>query len=73
VRRIWIAIAALIGFVGGFVVAFLVGIEETGSSECDGPCFEKWDEVEVVAIGVGVACAALFGLLARRLLARRGS
>ena len=59
-RRISIALASLLGFVGGFLVAFLVGIEETGSAECDGPCFDKWDEVELVAIGAGVVFAGGF-------------
>ena len=65
-RRAWIALAALLGGAAGAVVTFLVGIEATGTSECDGPCFDRWDEVSYVAYAVGAACALAAGLIARR-------
>ena len=66
--RVWIALAALLGFGLGSIVAFLFGIEQTGSPECDGPCFDKWDEVTYISLGVGVVTALAFGAVARAVL-----
>jgi hypothetical protein len=55
------------------VVAFLIGIEETGNSSCDGPCFDKWDDVQLVSVFVGSVGAVMFGLATRRLLRDVGS
>ena len=68
--RALIVLAALIGFGVGFVVTFLIGIEETSAPECDGPCFERWDEVLWVSGGMGVAAAIVFGVLAYYVLRR---
>ena len=62
VRRAVVALAGLIGFALGFVVTFLIGIEVTGSAACDGPCFEKWDEVAYVGLAVGAAAAIALAL-----------
>jgi hypothetical protein len=70
-RGVWTGLAAIVGFSLAFVVTILVGIEATVSSECDGPCFSKWDEVFYVACGFGVACAVGFGALAWALLTER--
>ncbi|MET1083498.1 MAG: hypothetical protein ABWY12_10690 [Burkholderiales bacterium] len=63
-RRVWILLAALVGLATGFVAAFLIGIEATVSSECDGPCFDRWDEVILIACGVGALCAVVFACAA---------
>jgi hypothetical protein len=72
VRRAWItlalAFAAVVGFGVGFVTAFLLGISATSDAECDGPCFSQWDEVALVAYGVGGLCAILCAFLAWRLI-----
>ncbi len=70
-RRALIVLAGLLGFALGFVATFLVGIEATGSAECDGPCFEKWDEVSYVGYGIGTISGIAFALITRRLLANR--
>jgi hypothetical protein len=70
VRTLWVTLAALLGGAAGFVVAFLVGIDATSSWQCDGPCFDRWDDVELVAGAVGAACALGFGLLARTIHVR---
>jgi hypothetical protein len=51
-------------------VAFLIGVEETVSAECDGPCFDKWDDVSYISYGVGAVTAVAFGAIARTLLRR---
>ena len=61
-------LAALVGFGMGFVVAFLIGIEETASPACDGVCFDRWDEVLWVSGGIGVVAAVVFGVGARHVL-----
>jgi len=70
VYRVWIALAALLGFVIGAVVTFAIGVSETVSAECDGPCFSKWDEVTYISYAIGAVVAVAFGLIARRLLRR---
>jgi hypothetical protein len=65
-----IVLAALVGFGVGFVVTFLIGIEETASPECDGVCFDRWDEVQWVSGGIGVAAAIVSGVVARYVLRR---
>ncbi len=69
-RRVWIALAAILGFAVGFAVVFAIGVEATSEWECDGPCFDKWDEVSYFAYGGGVAAAIAFGLAARAFLNR---
>ena len=68
--RALIVLAALVGFGVGFIVTFLIGIEETASPACDGPCFERWDEVLWVSGGIGVVTAIVFGVVARYVLRR---
>ena len=70
VYRALIVLAALVGFCVGFVVTFLIGIAETSAPECDGPCFERWDEVLWVSGGIGVAAAIVFCVIARYVLRR---
>jgi hypothetical protein len=70
VYRVWIALAAVLGFVVGSAATFLIGIAATGGAECDGPCFSKWDEVSYVSYAVGVLTAIGFGVVARNLLRR---
>jgi mannose/fructose/N-acetylgalactosamine-specific phosphotransferase system component IIC len=75
VRRAWIALAvvlaALIGFLTGSVVTLFVGVAATASSECDGVCFSKADEVSYVAYGVGALCAIMFAFAAHRFVNAR--
>lgn len=68
--RVWIGLAALLGFALGSVATFLVGISATGSAECDGPCFSQWDEVSYVSYAFGALTAVALGLTARKLLRR---
>ena len=70
VLRAVVAVAAVFGFALGFAVTFVIGIEVTSSPECDGPCFEKWDEVSYVGYGIGATCALGFALVARSLFRR---
>ena len=68
--RALIVLAALLGFGVAFAVTFVIGVEATASPECDGLCFDKWDEVLWVSGGVGVAAAIVSGLFARYALRR---
>jgi class 3 adenylate cyclase len=61
-RTIWIALAALVGFVVSFLMIFALGISLTSSSECDGPCFSEWGKVSWTAIAIGLAVAVLLGV-----------
>jgi hypothetical protein len=70
-RAIGAAVAACIGFAAAFVIAFEIGLSRTSSAECDGVCFDKLDEVGLVAIGVGALCAIAAAIAAWRLLPRR--
>jgi hypothetical protein len=63
-RWVLVAAVALLGFAAGFVATFLAGIEATSAPECDGPCFERWDEVLTLAAVIGTASALLLGLAA---------
>jgi len=75
ITTLGVLLAAMLGFAAGFIIAWFVGIFGTMDSECDGPCFSKWDEVFWVALGVGILSAVGFGIagrsLALRALARR--
>jgi hypothetical protein len=71
VRRPWIALAALLGGVAGFGATFLIGIEASVSADCDGPCFDEWDVVLLLAGAIGAICALAFGVIARAILRRR--
>ena len=66
-RTIWIALAALVGFVVSFLMIFALGISLTSSSECDGPCFSEWGKVSWTAIAIGLAVAVLLGVAVGRL------
>ncbi len=68
--RVWIALAALLGLGAGFVITFLIGINVTGSAECDGMCFDKWDEVSYIAYAIGALTALGSGAAARTALRR---
>jgi hypothetical protein len=70
VRRVWIALAALLGFAIGSVATFLIGVDATGSAECDGPCFSKWDEVSYASYAIGAFTALAFSVMTRSLLRR---
>jgi hypothetical protein len=39
----------------------MIGISQTGSAACDGPCFDQWDGVVVASVVVGCLVAAVFG------------
>ena len=54
---------ALLGFVCGFFIAAVAGFEATNEAECDGPCFDQWDEAFLIAIGVGLLSAAAAGFV----------
>jgi hypothetical protein len=73
VRHVLVALGALVGFAFGFIVTFLVGINVTASPECDGMCFDKWDEVTYVGYGIGAVSAIGSALGARSLLRRRSA
>ena len=51
----------LLGFVGGFLVAAAAGFEATNKSECDGLCFDQWDEAFLIALAVALLTAGLVG------------
>jgi hypothetical protein len=55
----------------GFVASWFAGVASTGSAECDGPCFDQWDEVFYAAGVVGVLVATATGLVVRSLLTKR--
>jgi putative flippase GtrA len=71
VYRALIVLAALVGFGVGFVVTFIIGMEETSAPECDGVCFERLDEVLWVSGGIAVVTAIVFGVVARYVRRRR--
>jgi hypothetical protein len=71
VRRVWTGIAAVAGFVLGSVATLFIGIGLTVGSECDGPCFDQWDDVVVAAVVVGVLVGVLAAFAVRSLLAQR--
>lgn len=64
------SVVALLGFGVAFAIAFFVGLSTTGSWECDGPCFEQWDEVLWVALGIGALCGVIIGVAGWRRLTR---
>jgi hypothetical protein len=66
-----VLVVSLLSLVVGFAVAFLIRVNVTSDWTCDGPCFDKWDGVTLLATGVGCACAVMFGYLALRLLGAR--
>ncbi len=70
-RRAGIAFAALLGGTAGAFVTFIIGVAATVRPECDGPCFDKWDEVVFIAIAVGASCALTAGWIAWERAARR--
>jgi hypothetical protein len=72
-RVVWIgvALAALLGGAAGFVTTFLIGVSDSVSAECDGPCVDQWDRLTLWAIGVDALCALAFGLLTWLVLERR--
>ena len=65
--RTWALVAtvglALLGFVGGFLVAAVAGFSAANKPECDGPCFDQWDEAFLIAITVGVAAGLVAGVV----------
>jgi hypothetical protein len=64
-------IAAIVGFIAGFVASFLIYVSSTVAPECDGPCFDEWDWLLPVSIGVGTASAIVCGLAAHSVSSRR--
>jgi hypothetical protein len=71
VRIVLVAVIALLGFAVGFVSTFLIGFAGTVSAECDGPCFDQMNEVLLLALGMGVLAAVVFGLVTWLLASRR--
>ena len=66
-RTLWIALAALVGFVVSFFMILFLGIGVlTNRSECDGPCFSEWGKVFWTAIAIGLAVGATLGVAAYR-------
>jgi hypothetical protein len=68
-----VLIAAGLAFALSWVAVFFIGINETSHWECDGPCFDKWDEVMYVAFVVAGACAIGAGYATWRLFERRSA
>jgi hypothetical protein len=58
-----IAFAVILGFGLFFIAAFLIGGYATtqGASCADGYCFEWFERIVVIALGVGCAGAAALG------------
>jgi hypothetical protein len=54
---------AMLAFVLGFALTFFVGISATSSSDCDGPCFDQWDDVIWVALVVGALAGIVVGVV----------
>jgi hypothetical protein len=71
VRWLLVAVAAIVGFAACFFVSVVVGFNETVRAECDGPCFDLWDEVLYISLGVGVLGALLSGYATHRGLESR--
>jgi hypothetical protein len=74
VGRVWIALAALIGFVAGFAATLIIGISTSIStsveSECDGVCFSELPAVGLAAFAIGVVSAILAALAASSYFAK---
>ena len=64
---------AVLAFAVVFAVGFMIGINATMSAGCDGPCFDEWDNVILVALGAGFVSAVAVGFGAARFISwRRG-
>ena len=53
-RWVWLTLAALVGFAVCFVGSLVIGLNATNRAECDGPCFDLWDEVFYISLAIGV-------------------
>ena len=70
-RIVLVALVTLLGFAVDFVSTFLILFAGTVKAECDGPCFDQMNEVLLLALGMGVLGAGVFGLVAWWLATRR--
>ena len=65
------AVTALLGFAAGFVITWIAGVDATMRPSCDGPCFNEWDELALIAVGIGLAVAVVLGFTAWFVVTRR--
>lgn len=72
-RRVWIALAALIAFVASFAGTLIIGISQSVESDCDGVCFSELPAIGLAAYAVGVVSAIVAALAAWRHLVKRSS
>jgi hypothetical protein len=71
VRAALAVTSGVVVFVLVSAFAFVVGIDATSDAACDGPCFDKWDEVIAVALVLGLATAAVTAWFSWSRLGRR--
>ena len=69
-RRVWIALAAILGFGIAFVATWLVGLWQSQSAACDGVCVDQFAAIGLLALLLGVLGALAGGFAARSLLSR---
>jgi hypothetical protein len=67
-------LAVVLGVLAFAVVVaagLIIGFNLTLSAACDGPCFDEWDKVILIALGAGVVSAVGVGVGAARFISRR--
>jgi hypothetical protein len=69
----WLLVVFLgvLAFAVVLAAGLIIGINATMSAACDGPCFDEWDKVILIALGAGVVSAVGVGVGAARVISRR--
>ena len=69
-RRVWIALAAALGFAVAFLATWIVGVWHNQSPECDGVCVDMFAIIGVLALVFGVLGAFVGGFATSAILER---
>lgn len=69
-RRVWIALAAILGFGIAFMATWIVGIWQNQDTECDGVCVDMFPIIGALAVVFGVLGAIVAGFAATVFLDR---
>jgi hypothetical protein len=70
VRRVWIALAAIVGFAATFLATWIVGIWQNQDAACDGVCVDMFPIIGSLALVLGVLGAIVAGFAASAILDR---
>ncbi len=69
-RRVWIALAAIVGFAVMFMATWIVGIWQNQDADCDGVCVDMFPITGSLALVLGVLAAIVAGFAASAILDR---